>query len=123
MSREIRFRAWDKEKKVMLIIFDSTKQTEWFIPHWKDNLEVMQYTGLTDKGGKEIYEGALLSYKNSIESGIGEVFWDKDYLCFGINFKAFEDVTKLYYFQCKDEIEVIGNIYENNPESWKKGLK
>ena len=71
-----------------------------------------QYTGLKDNNDKEIYEGDMVQYKNSIEHGIGEVVFDN---C-GFEFNWLdrnEFPTSMKYLMCSSELEIIGNIYEN----------
>ena len=94
-QREIKFRAWINEK---MWHFD-IKESAGYVWH-KGNL--MQYTGLKDKNGKEIYEGDIVS-NNLKEQGI--VKWK------GIGFDWGDDFSKGK--GDTDEIEVIGNIYEN----------
>jgi hypothetical protein len=114
--REIKFRAWDKrEGKMWIPIIDQDG-----IPCAKNPISchlvrmdgelldpIMQYTGLKDKNGKEIYEGDVgkCGY-----FGIGFVRYHKGYWEFG--FKEGDEVL----FCCLPEIsdfEVIGNIYQN----------
>jgi len=60
MTREIKFRAWLKTNKIMTEIdkidFINNEVAFGFYEGSIDAVELMQYTGLKDKNGKEIYE-------------------------------------------------------------------
>jgi len=115
-AREIKFRAWSDLERVMLDPFDVS---EYPSDH-AANLSLMQYTGLHDKNGKEIYEGDIVKYYDSyhmwltglvINNGIG----------FGISVEGdWLELTEFAGYPVYvenlpnvEEIEVIGNIYEN----------
>ena len=75
MNREIKFRAWDKENKVMMggvsLYFSNGE--------WKDEkVELMQFTGLYDSKGVEIYEGDIVrrNYYKPTYSKVVE--WDEE---------------------------------------------
>ncbi|WP_353096198.1 YopX family protein [Tissierella praeacuta] len=110
--REIKFRAWDKYRKEMFAIFDSEKQDNWFLPLWKLRHEIMQYTGLKDKNGKEIYEGDIVEFVDcQYESEtlcVGEVIFEE----FGWHFTNSITESSLSCYD-SSEIKIIGNIYEN----------
>ena len=136
-NREIKFRAWDKvlgcivhPQNVMLIEekFSITRYTKDYIGNVGDSIEtienpkefdIMQYTGLKDKEGKEIYEGDLVEYGISKMVGhnkrkeMGLVIWENDGAYFRIkNLDSDMGISFSSYF---DQLwtKIIGNIYEN----------
>ena len=134
--REIKFRAWCKDENTMYYDAQGTYDYMTGVPatSFGDLLNdedwlVMQYTGLTDKNGKEIYEGDLLRTPSLEEYDkknyvVYEVFWHDNDCCdnhigFQINRVHFQGNlcgTNLFYpFKPKytNKMEVIGNIYEN----------
>jgi uncharacterized phage protein (TIGR01671 family) len=136
--RVIKFRAWDKENKIMYYEGNFAFEEKGFAggwtgqptePSWSyrkpEEIELMQFTGLHDKDGKEIYEGDIIEtwYFENNEDTLGS--------CRDLNAKAVikyytdrasfvaEPTNKAYSKLCnfsefsKDHLKVIGNIYEN----------
>lgn len=120
--REIKFRAWEKTSESMVydvqnvsrkrIIGESACESfQEVVDSWE--YETMQYTGLKDKNGKEIYEGDVVEYLDGEFSFIAKVAWS-DWMWYleGINPKEsfmFDDVAD----NETADVEIIGNIYEN----------
>lgn len=119
--REIKFRAWNENLREMISI-DSIEwdlcgvgddqisgytNSDWVHKIPTNEVELMQYTGLKDKNGKEIYEGDIVKHIAEIKKDIiiGPVIFKEG--CFAIKTK-FGD--KYLYTGTN---EVIGNIYEN----------
>lgn len=129
--RQIKFRAWDKENKNMLypkplspikFMLSFSGEFGWFdldkqmwsgiIP--KRYYELMQYTGLKDKNGTEIYEGDIVDLAGlmtgviSFEEGCFGVEWSrKGQRMRGLKFEPFKSHGALR------SLVVIGNIYED----------
>lgn len=128
--REIKFRAWDKENKKMrevtcinfydeYIYCDETASGEYTrLPIYETPL--MQYTGLKDKNGVEIYEGDVFGLLGGDVERPNEyefhakVYFDNDFSAFCVElYNGGWEYLSDYLDNPKNEREVIGNIYEN----------
>jgi uncharacterized phage protein (TIGR01671 family) len=108
MSREIKFRAWDKGAGEWLkLTFISWEVNGLLIgvnnKPWHE-VELMQYTGLKDKNGVEIYEGDILDMPYH---GRSDVFWRNGGL------KVHGKYSVVGFPNQAHGSKVIGNIYEN----------
>ena len=117
-NSRFKFRAWDKTENVMsysdVEMFDD--MVGFRFGHFGinvdtvDDIELMQYTGLKDKNGQEIYEGDIVKMYDPYTKTImtTEVIWDDPNCRFAMKY-TFVD----FDFLISDEIEVIGNVHEN----------
>ena len=128
--REIKFRAWLKEEQKMVDVSLMSFSEEWigfhiyyeeekkekieFSDFDEDEIELMQYTNLKDKNGKEIYEGdvvKLVHFKDGRKKETGKVIFLHSQAGFGIidrdgnEYPLFRNTAK--------QIEIIENIQEN----------
>lgn len=133
MNKLIKFRAWDKESAKMY--------SPYQIQFLKDNVsvrvivkgdfvklgnfELMHFTGLKDKNGKEIFEGDIVIGNTSYERDSDEAKWTKESPAI-VEWK--EEMCGFYPFVLNARwrcdvvnIEVIGNVFEN--EELLKGSK
>ena len=135
--RELKFKAWDKkgmrwitdqiglslDGQIMIFDRKAGEQGEWiyrdpkgecYTPGAWEQVELMQFTGLKDKNGREIYEGDIVKvfYENHDDTPKQEmtrlvvVDWREELCGFEI---GYIDHHMPYYH----DYEVLGNIYEN----------
>ncbi len=113
--KKIKFRAWTGcDMKIVKqldyeVSFGSMTAEGWIVPKF-----IMQYTGLKDKNGKEIYEGDIVNGEDGFgRSFIGAITYEAGvYYIRGIDQNR---PIKIYHI-----CEIIGNIYEN-PELLEDG--
>ena len=107
--REIKFRAWINGE----MLSPSRTETEMAIRGWiqQESYILMQYTGLKDKNGREIYEGDIVTKAHYV------VKWEcAGFTPFSIPGLGGYEWENLIAADC----EVFGNIYDN-PELVKEG--
>ncbi len=82
------------------------------------DVELMQFTGLHDRSGKEVYEGDIVrGYRNEygvILEDIEQVQYDDDMQLMPFHRISDYDATLWMHFILSTGFEVIGNIYENS---------
>ena len=111
--RTIKFRAWNEEKMsepfMLISIIDNGIILQDEDIYDLENCELMQYTGLKDKNGKEIYEGDKIKWTTTLNNTcktehVDTMTWVDHFACYML--------MPFVHEPHGAEMEVIGNIYE-----------
>ena len=123
MNREIKFKVWCKENE-QFIQFNKMGFSEdgslWYVqgvdeneeetdlPYFENqnDWELMQYTGLKDRNGVEIYEGDIVQY---FRNELAEIIFQNG----GVDIRGLSSMDREPLQSRLGFMEVLGNIYEN----------
>lgn len=133
-KREIKFRAWDSKYQTMMaegfnligevtafggieiMLMENSKKHNDTTPSLErlNDVEIMQFTGLKDKNGKQIYEGDIVRHfnENMVIVNVYGCFYHKHRTD-----EAYGKMHTIHYpykpLENNEYYEVIGNIYQN----------
>lgn len=124
--REIKFRAWDKKTKEWIsttangLRLDGAAISISDFHHDPSDIVLMQYTGLKDANGVEIYEGDIVkdwtgTYQIISSNRYPGAFWQKDIRDESPEDHGAGDYRFLLGYASTESLEVIGNTH-NNPD-------
>ena len=133
MKREYKFRAWDGKKMIYIgddrndtyimfmegiwFVYDTFSGEHLLLASSENDNEIMQYTGLKDKNGKEIYEGDIHGFKTKIDDKTTwcylPVVFDNG--AFWLDESFLKDRSMLTLLcEYKDEpLNIVANIYQD----------
>ncbi len=119
MSRQLEFRAWYKEPRIMTGDFslgvDSLGETSpkdglYYVLAIGEATDIIQYTGLKDKNGMKIFEGDIV-----LDGGKqSEIIFENGCFCVSARYEGYEAT---YWYE--ERMEIIGNKYEGIKEKIK----
>ncbi|WP_336162098.1 YopX family protein [Fusobacterium polymorphum] len=120
--KEFKMKAWlKKENKMVSIIgidlnYQYIRYTDdgnlfkddYKIAEFKD-IELLQFTGVKDKAGQEVYEADVIKFNDGIDDIYGLISYDDEDAVYCV---SYENVTE-YLLNMAGDFEIVGNIFEN----------
>ena len=120
--KKFKMKAWlMKEKKMVSIIgidfnYEYIRYTEddnLFNENYKTaefkNIELLQFTGLKDNGGQELYEADVIKFNDGIDDIYGLISYDDEDAVYCV---SYENVIE-HLSNMEGDFEIVGNIFEN----------
>ena len=120
--KKFKMKAWlMKEKKMVSIIgidfnYEYIRYTEddnLFNENYKTaefkNIELLQFTGLKDNGGQELYEADVIKFNDGIDDIYGLISYDDEDGTYRV---SYENITE-HLSEREGDFEIVGNIFEN----------
>ena len=120
--KEFKMKAWlKKEKKMVAIIgidfnyeyIRYTEDSNLFNENYKTaefkDIELLQFTGLKDNGGQELYEADVIKFNDGIDDIYGLISYDDEDGAYRV---SYENITE-HLSEREGDFEIVGNIFEN----------
>ena len=120
--KEFKMKAWlKKEKKMVAIIgidfnYEYIRYTEddnLFNGNYKTaefkNIELLQFSGVKDKAGQELYEADVIKFNDGIDDIYGLISYDDEDATYRV---SYENITE-HLSDLEGDFEIVGNIFEN----------
>ena len=120
--KEFKMKAWLKREKKMVAIIGIdfnyeyiryTEDSNLFNENYKTaefkDIELLQFTGLKDNGGQELYEADVIKFNDGIDDIYGLISYDDEDGAYRV---SYENITE-YLSEREGDFEIVGNIFEN----------
>ena len=120
--KELKIKAWLKKEKKMVSIIgidfnyeyirytedDNLFNSDYKVAELKD-IELLQFTGLKDNGGQELYEADGIKFNDGIDDIYGLISYDDEDGTYRV---SYENITE-HLSEREGDFEIVGNIFEN----------
>lgn len=120
--KELKIKAWLKKEKKMVSIIgidfnyeyirytedDNLFNSDYKVAEFKD-IELLQFTGLKDNGGQELYEADVIKFNDGVDDIYGLISYDDEDGTYRV---SYENITE-HLSEREGDFEIIGNIFEN----------
>ncbi|WP_336017602.1 YopX family protein [Fusobacterium polymorphum] len=120
--KELKIKAWLKKEKKMVSIIgidfnyeyirytedDNLFNSDYKVAEFKD-IELLQFTGLKDNGGQELYEADVIKFNDGVDDIYGLISYDDEDGTYRV---SYENITE-HLSDREGDFEIVGNIFEN----------
>jgi hypothetical protein len=120
--KEFKMKAWLKKEKKMVAIIgidfnyeyirytedDNLFNSDYKTAEFKD-IELLQFSGVKDKAGQELYEADVIKFNDGIDDIYGLISYDDEDGAYRV---SYENITE-HLSDLEGDFEIVGNIFEN----------
>lgn len=120
--KELKIKAWLKKEKKMVSIIgidfnyeyirytedDNLFNSDYKTAEFKD-IELLQFSGVKDKAGQELYEADVIKFNDGIDDIYGLISYDDEDGAYRV---SYENITE-HLLEREGDFEIVGNIFEN----------
>lgn len=120
--KELKIKAWLKKEKKMVAIIgidfnyeyirytedDNLFNSDYKTAEFKD-IELLQFSGVKDKAGQELYEADVIKFNDGIDDIYGLISYDDEDGTYRV---SYENITE-HLLEREGDFEIVGNIFEN----------